>query len=691
MKFLFPSFLFALFAVAIPIIIHLFSFRQYRTVYFSNVNFLREIKKESKNKSKLKQLLILAARILAITFLVVAFSQPYIPTGNLLHKNPQQVVGIYVDNSFSMNAISTKGQLIETARNKALEICMAYPAGTKFRLFTNDMEPKHQHLFNKEQLIQQVAAIQPSPVVIPLSMVFNRFASGNHLLAEPNADKHLYFISDFQRSVTDFENFGNQPVTCWMLPLSPAEIANLYVDSCWFDVPAHYLKQEEEIFVRIKNSSSQSFQNLPLKIVLNDSIKSITNFTINAQNEIITSLKFTNNSSGLQLGQIEISDYPFTHDNNWYISYFVEPNLKALIITDNSAESKEGASYLSAVFGNDNFVHHDVVNSQNLQISQLTSYNTIFVVNTAELSSGLISELADAAASGLSIVFFPAERNLQTLNSMLAAFNVSPVIALDTTTQKISGIDFDNPFFSGVFRKKEENPVLPSTRGHFQFSANRLQNDTRLLWFQNNDAALTMQPYEKGKVYLFSFPLNKANEAFSRDVIFVPVVYKIVLNSAPDQMASLIVGKNSFYQFDAAKNINIASNIEMVNRKNKEKFVPEKNITGNGVLLQFDEFVKNDGHYLVQSEDSVIAAVAFNYDRKESDLSYFSFGELNERIEAVQLKNSQVIENAEGNFAEVFDEIQNGKQLWKWFIIMALLMILAEVALIRFWKDRPKT
>jgi hypothetical protein len=49
------------------------------------------------------------------------------------------------------------------------------------------------------------------------------------------------------------------------------------------------------------------------------------------------------------------------------------------------------------------------------------------------------------------------------------------------------------------------------------------------------------------------------------------------------------------------------------------------------------------------------------------------------------------VENAEGNFAEVFDEIQNGKQLWKWFILMALLMILAEVALIRFWKSQPKT
>lgn len=691
MKFLFPSFLFALLAIAIPIIIHLFSFRQYRTVYFSNVSFLREIKKESKNKSKLKQLLILIARILAIIFLVFAFAQPYIPTGNQLHKNPQQVVGIYVDNSFSMNALSPKGQLLEAARNKALEICLAHPVGTKFRLFTNNLEPKHQHLFNKEQFIQQVAAIQPSPVVIPLSMVFSRFASGNHLSAEPNADKHLYFISDFQRTISDFENFGKEPVSCWMLPLSPAEIANLYIDSCWFEVPAHYMKQEEEIFVRIKNSSEQSFQNLPLKIMLNDSIKSITNFTVNAQNEIITSLKYTNNTSGLQLGQIEISDYPFTHDNNWYISYFVEPRLKALAISDNSTESKEGAGFLAALFENDSYVQLDVVNSQNLQISNLATYNTIFLVNTGELSSGLIGELSNAAAKGASIVIFPAGRNIQNVNSLLAAFNVSPIIAADTTTQKISGIDFDNPFFTGVFKKKEENPVLPETQGHYQFAANRMQTDMRLLWFQNNDPALSVQPFENGKIYLFSFPLNKDNEAFSRDVIFVPVAYNIVLNSAPDQPASLIVGKNNFYQLGAAKNVNLGSNIEMVNRKNGDRFVPGKNITGNGVMLEFNGLIQNDGHFLVQNEDSVFAAVAFNYDRKESDLNYFQVDELNAKIETLQMKNTQVVENAEGNFAEVFDEIQNGKQLWKWFILMALLMILTEVALIRFWKSLPKT
>jgi len=687
MKFLFPAFLFALFTIAIPIIIHLFSFRQYKTVYFSNVSFLKDIKKESKNKSRLKQLLILLARILTLIFLVFAFAQPYIPATTDTKKQPNQIVGIYIDNSFSMNALSENGQLLEVARNKALEICLAYPAGTKFKLFTNDLKPKHQNIFNKEQLIQQIAEIQPSPIVIPLSMVYNRFSVQNQSINESSTDKHLYFISDFQRTISDIDNFNDQPIFSYFMRLKPNEVANLFIDSCWVEVPAHRLKQEEEIFVRIKNSSSQNYQNLPLKMILNDSIKSITNFSVNAQNEITASLKYTNNSSGLQLGNIEISDYPFTHDNNWHISYFVEPQLKALAVFSNTKESKEGLEYISALFKEDSYILLDETNEQSLQISKLNDYNTIFLINLENFSSGFLSELKNSVAKGSSVVIFPGEKNNPVfLNNLLTMFNANPVVGSDTTRQKISGIDFENRFFKDVFRKKEENPIFPEINGHLQFENSTRSTETRLLWFQNNDKALSTVNFENGKVWVFGFPLEKKNESFARDILFVPTIYNIVLYSLPNQEMSFVVGRNTFYEIQGSKNINLNSTIEIVNNKTGEKFVPSKNISNRGTQIEFQDQIQTDGHYLIQNEDTILASMAFNYDRKESDLRYFEEGELQDKINVAQLKNAQVVQNADRNFAEIFDEIQNGKQLWKLFILLALLFILTEVALTRFWK-----
>jgi hypothetical protein len=239
-----------------------------------------------------------------------------------------------------MNALSEQGQLLEVARNKALEIALAYPPGTRFRLFTNDLEPKHQHVFNREQLIQQISEIHPSPNVLPLSLIYNRFAN-QALDEDENSEKNLYFISDFQRNITDIENFRDDNIFSYFIPLVPR------------------LNQEETIYVKIKNSSNQDYQNLPLKIYLNDSVKSITNFSVAAQNEITTSLVYTNNSPGSQLGKVEISDYPFTYDNNWFISYHVEPRLKALAIYSNNAQSLEGLNYITALLKEDDYIELD--------------------------------------------------------------------------------------------------------------------------------------------------------------------------------------------------------------------------------------------------------------------------------------------------------------------------------------------
>ncbi|MBL0031994.1 MAG: BatA domain-containing protein [Bacteroidetes bacterium] len=79
MQFIYPEFLFALSVLAIPIIIHLFNFRRFKKIYFTNVRFLKEIKQDTQSKSKLKHLLVLLSRLLALTFLVLAFAQPFIP------------------------------------------------------------------------------------------------------------------------------------------------------------------------------------------------------------------------------------------------------------------------------------------------------------------------------------------------------------------------------------------------------------------------------------------------------------------------------------------------------------------------------------------------------------------------------------------------------------------------------------
>ena len=126
MNFTYPQFLFALFAVSIPIIIHLFNFRRFKKVYFPDIRFLKEVKLQTQNRNRIKHLLILVSRILAVSFLVFAFAQPFIPADKKNTVSGIQAVSIYVDNSFSMENVSKNGMLLDEAKKIAREIALAH-------------------------------------------------------------------------------------------------------------------------------------------------------------------------------------------------------------------------------------------------------------------------------------------------------------------------------------------------------------------------------------------------------------------------------------------------------------------------------------------------------------------------------------------------------------------------------------
>src|SRR5579872_842805 len=196
MHFLFPAFLFALAALAIPVIIHLFNFRRYQKVYFSNVQFLKEIQEQQASRRNLKELLILASRLLAIFFLVLAFARPFIPGKNAASSGKQQVVSIFVDNSYSMETLNKEGSLLDEAKRRAKEIASAYGINDRFQLLTQDFEGKHQRLLSRDEFNDAVDAVKISPQSRNLQQIINRQQS--LLTMQPGASRSVYIISDFQ-------------------------------------------------------------------------------------------------------------------------------------------------------------------------------------------------------------------------------------------------------------------------------------------------------------------------------------------------------------------------------------------------------------------------------------------------------------------------------------------------------------
>jgi len=682
MSFLFPVFLFALITLAIPVIIHIFNFKRFKTLYFSNVSLLKRIKQESKKKSQLKQLLILIARILTIASLVFAFSRPYIPLSKKTVNSSRQVVAVYIDNTFSMKAENEKGPLLEQAKLKAIEIANSYNLSTQFLIVTSDFSSEHQFLLNKEQFIQQVAEIKESPLSPNLSNVYSQ-AIRTISASEKKADKTIYVLSDFQKNSSDLESIKpDSSVWTYLFPFKSEKTNNLMIDSCWFDVPIRKIGQAEKLKVRIKNLSDQAYQNIPIRLLINDSLRAITNISISGQEESIQELNYTNNSEGIQLCKVELDDYPIIYDNSYYLSYNVRGMLHALGISN---PMNNGSTYLKTLFTNDELVSYDEYPENNIQISQLKNFQCIFLINNQKISSGLKSELTSFVEQGGSLVIFPDRmNNYLEYNTLLNSLNGKTYAGYDTLSISIAEINYDNELYQEVFKKKETEADLPVIKGSVNFNDQMQRSEISLLKFRNGKSALNTHSFGDGTVYTFAFSLDKQNFNFIRHVIFVPTIYNMVLNSGDHQKYA--------YSMDNEEPVFLNQNLnptalKIVYLQSKEEFLSSLRTTGSGKKqLILDELPKQAGHYLVKDGNQTIQSISFNYSRKESVPDFYTEEDLQKIIQSDKFKQFQLVKSSEITLGETLKELSNGKQLWKYFILLAILFLFCEIAIIRFWK-----
>ena len=162
MSFTYPLMLIGLTAILVPIIIHLFNFRRYKTVYFSNVKMLEDIQKKTKRASQIQQLIVLLLRVLGIACLVLAFAQPFLH-GNTKSTKKGNVISIFVDNSYSMETNSKNGSRLFDAVDAAKSIVQTFDFADDFVLTTQDFSGEESHILNKDQMLELLDQIEVSP------------------------------------------------------------------------------------------------------------------------------------------------------------------------------------------------------------------------------------------------------------------------------------------------------------------------------------------------------------------------------------------------------------------------------------------------------------------------------------------------------------------------------------------------
>ena len=157
-----------------------------------------------------------------------------------------------------------------------------------------------------------------------------------------------------------------------------------------------------------------------------------------------------------------------------------------------------------------------------------------------------------------------------------------------------------------------------------------------------------------------------------------------MLNSGHEKNLSYLVGENQALNID--KKIRFDSPLVVEKSGTGEQFIPSSQISHSSLRLDISDRITDAGHYEVRNREELITVLAFNFDRKESSLSYFGVEELKDRIIQYNIEKATIFSPSERDFTEVYDEIQSGKQLWKLCILLVLFLLVCETLIARFMK-----
>jgi hypothetical protein len=678
MQFVFPGFLFALFAISIPILIHLFHFRRFRKIYFPNVTFLQHLSEESRKQSRLKHLLVLLSRILAIAALVFAFAQPFIPRDNARISQMGNSVAVYIDNSFSMGSLGSAGSLLDQAKETARQVASLYQPSDEFLLLTNDFEGRHQRFLSKEEFLLLVNEVQESPSVTGISDVLDRKAE---LLWQATKDsRSSYIISDFQKSTTAVEEIkADTTFSVFFVPLVAQKAGNVFIDSLWFESPVKLLGQPVTLKLSIVNDNDIYLENQPVRLFIDGVQRAVASWDAppNASTEV--ELTWTINTAGIHHGKVEIVDHPVTFDDQMFFSYQATSRVPVLSIDQGRA-----SSFLRALFGRDSTFVFANMPASSVNFSSFGQYDLIILNNLASISPGLQRELQEFTRQGGSLLVFPGNSiEASSYAELLRPMSADTYGDLDTSSMRVTAINELHEVFAGVFENLPDNIDLPVANKYYQMQRQTASTGQYLLQLQNGHNFLSSYSYGRGKVFLSAVPLEETFSNFPRHPVFVPALVNIALQSQAYEPLYYIVGQNQ------------PVNIRGMNPGRDQVFhligdqleiIPEQRPGANFIRLFFHDQVKQAGSFWLNLSGESFSGLAFNYDRRESLMQTWSPGELQGMILDMGLSNFSVIRSREAGFQDAFEDFRLGRKLWKYFVLMALFFLLLEVALLRFWK-----
>lgn len=642
MFFKYPSVLFALLALIVPILIHLYNLRKHQTLLFTNVKLLKDINLETKAIKSLKKWLILTCRLLYLSLIILAFAQPYF-SKEKINFNESELV-IYLDNSLSMQALSKNSSIFNEYITDLIDY---FPDNQRLSLFTNDKEFKNVDFKYLKEAIKTIdyTYLQNDFNAIKLKAI-DLFSNDN------DTDKFLILMSDLQTRNDSFYNVLDNKFNTRFLK-KPFSRENISIDSVYI---SNYQVNSLKINASIKGTSENKNQVIPVTLLDDTGILLKTNVNLNES----SIAEFNLPNKEIKNGTVRIYDNSISFDNHYFFNISKPSLVDILIINENSSDK-----YLNALFNDPVFTKKSVA-ANNFSPEDIENKDVIILNELNNIPEKLVETLYNFSINDGKIVCIPkvSLNGHSSYNRFLTRFDLS-FDEMINKRQELTEINYNSPLFKGVFLNQSSNFNYPYFKNFYPISG---LNKASILKFSNNYDLLAFNK----NLYLFSSELNLEHTDFSLSELIVPVFYNIAFFSSNFNTLSYVLGEK--YKIPFKHDLSDEHVIRI--KDSLQEFIPIQKKYNSKSEIELNYYPTYPGHYKVILADKELALLGFNHNRSENNNSFIDPSQ----IEIINTDSSldNLINSTKSN--------SNSIPLWKWFVIFALMLLIIEIFIFKFFK-----
>lgn len=427
MSFISPWFLFGLLGIAIPVYLHLYYRKTPVRKEFPSLRLIKLSVEYVARRRKMRNLLLLALRVLAIILVVMTMARPFIgqsASAGASSATPAAFV-VLLDNSMSMGSIHQGISVYNTARSRALEILDQMQADDRATVgLIND---PGRLVF--PQLTWDSEALKKSIANAPLSMAGTNLASSIlpalKLLAPlPNYRRAVYVITDMTESAWKpfVEKYDlarvDKGIDLIMVPAGGTAPENLAVTGLEVDAPVIMSGRKVPVKIKVANHAVRA-RKARLTLSVNGERKFDREIEIEAGQEKETTIEVAFAKTGMNHLVAALPADALPYDDERHIAARVfEPCRVLMVRPDNNPGQPENREDIFVRFAlnplNRSKENNFVVESRGsgeVKTLDPKNYAAVVLINQRHLDADFVRRLSDYLLAGGNLITFLGDRS----------------------------------------------------------------------------------------------------------------------------------------------------------------------------------------------------------------------------------------------------------------------------------------